>query len=108
MLDDSGPTTFMGRAARRYVVEGPSARFGGREEYYLDAASGAPLGMVSEMTMYRPARIVNGRPVKRGERFPASALSQGPKVGTMRFTTVVERIEHLPATAANLAKVSER
>ncbi len=108
VLDESGPTTFMGRSARRYVVEGSASRLGGREQYFLDAATGAPLGMMTEMTVLKPEPIVDGKPVKPGERFPASALTTGEPLGTMRHTTIVERIEHLPATDANLAKVRER
>ena len=91
VLDESGPTTFMGHSARRYVVEGSASRLGGREQYFLDAATGAPLGMVTEITILKPEAIATGAPL-----------------GTMRHTTVVERIEHLPATDANLAKVRER
>ncbi len=91
VLDESGPTTFMGHSARRYVVEGSASRLGGREQYFLDAASGAPLGMVTELTILKPEAIATAEPL-----------------GTMRHTTVVERIEHLPATDANLAKVRER
>lgn len=99
-LDDTGTTTFAGRAARRYVVDGqppvgpgPGAA---REEYFLDAETGAPLGSVMTRRLYKP-QLVDGKLIRRG------TLD-----GTLRSTQVIDRIERLPATPANLAKVRER
>lgn len=99
-LDDTGTTTFAGRAARRYVVDGqppvgpgPGAA---REEYFLDAETGAPLGSVMTHRLYKP-QLVDGKLIRRGKLD-----------GTLRSTQVIDRLERLPATPANLAKVRER
>lgn len=99
VLDDTGTTTFAGRAARRYVVDGQPPVGPGpgadREEYFLDPETGAPLGSVMTRRLYKP-QLVGGK------------LVRGEFVGTDRSTQVIDRIERLPATPANLAKVRER
>ncbi|WP_028064901.1 hypothetical protein [Solirubrobacter soli] len=84
-LDQSDTTTFNGRHARRYVVdEGRN-----RAEYFIDAESGMPLGSIEEFAVLSP-----------GPGQPAT----GPN-GTFTATTVVDAIEQLPATPANLDKL---
>jgi hypothetical protein len=84
-LDESGTTTFKGRPARRYVVEEERSR----SEYFLDAETGMPLGSVETFAVHQPE--------------PGEAT--GPN-GTFTATTVVDALEQLPATPANLGKLS--
>lgn len=90
-LDESGDVTFAGRPARRYVVASAEAR----EEYYLDAETGAPLGSKRVHTMHEVRAGEDGTP--RPER--------GTPSGTATYVTVVEALDHLPPTEENLAKV---
>lgn len=84
-LRDAGETTFAGRPARAYEVNGrPHAR----ETYYLDPESGLPLGAVS---VFGHANGPDG---------PESKPSRN-----VRLTETVLRFERLPATPANLAKL---
>jgi hypothetical protein len=84
-----------GRPARRYVYEEPKS--GQREEYYLDAATGAPLGSITEVPGLRAVTGArDGKPLT------------GPSLGKLRSTVVVARIERLAPTPANLAHVRER
>jgi hypothetical protein len=62
--------------------------------------TGAPLGSITESPIYAPP--------KRGEIRDDGRILSGPPLGAVRTTTVVELIERLPATPANLAKVRER
>lgn len=106
VLDEAGTTMFEGRRARRYVVDASATSPGGRkgpaqrEEYFLDAATGTPLGWVAEMAIYSLP--------KDGAVPTHDGKIHGRRLGLMRSTVVVERIERLPATQANLAKVRER
>jgi hypothetical protein len=95
VLDDGGDTTFEGRPARRYVVD--DARNDSRQEFFVDAETGMPLGSVDTTPTYAVKIGPDHKPVPGG-----------PRTGTLRLTQVVELIERLPATAANLAKVRER
>ncbi|MEA2149343.1 MAG: hypothetical protein QOD69_1173 [Solirubrobacteraceae bacterium] len=103
VLDDTGDTTFMGRPARRYVVTPPATRVPGgtgpvdpsTEEFFVDASSGAPLGSIFTTSMYAAEGVKDGKPVA-GRR------------STVRFIQVVDTIERLPATPANLEKVRTR
>jgi hypothetical protein len=103
VLDDTGDATFEGRPARRYVVKHPGVHVADRpelvgastEEFFVDASSGAPLGSIFTSTVYAAEGVKDGKPVL-GRR------------STLRFIQTVEKIERLPATPANLAKVRER
>jgi hypothetical protein len=87
-LDEGGTTTFNGRPARRYVVDEQR----NRAEYFLDAETGMPLGSIEQFAVYQPQR---GQPLKGAT----------PN-GTFTATIVVDAIEQLPATPANLGKLS--
>lgn len=100
-LRDKGETDFAGRRARAYEVIDPGAPVPGVRKppvdsvtYYLDAESGDPLGSVSTISLHEP------------ELVPGGTLTAGPKSGEMRMTEVVNRIERLPLTPANLARLT--
>jgi hypothetical protein len=113
VLDDTGDTTFMGRAARRYVVTHPGVHVAGgdrrvgasTEEYFVDPSNGAPLGSIFSSALYVPHTGKDGKAVLGKDGHPV--LDDEPS-GTVRFIQAVEKIERLPATPANLAKVRER
>jgi hypothetical protein len=85
-LDESGTAGFNGRPARRYVVDEGRNRY----EYYLDAETGMPLGSVERFAVLSPGP---GQP------------AEGPN-GTFTATTVVDTLEQLPPTPANLRRLS--
>jgi hypothetical protein len=87
-LDESGTTTFNGRPARRYVVDEERKR----AEYFLDAETGMPLGSVERFAVYQPQ--------------PNAKLEGAQPNGTFTATTTVDALEQLPATPANLSKLS--
>src|SRR5262249_37043946 len=85
-LRDAGETTFAGRRARAYEGTDAAKPIPGelrppatKETYYLDAETGDPLGSTR-------------------------TIGVGP--GAFRTTEVVERLERLPLTPANLAKLT--
>jgi hypothetical protein len=93
-LRDDGETTFAGRPARAYAVTDPDP--GNSETYYLDPQTGDPLGSIRTYAIYK---------TKIGpDHKPTAGL--GPKAGEARYTEVVNRLEHLPLTPANLAELS--
>jgi hypothetical protein len=90
-LDESGETSFAGRAAKRYVVVD---RYGGRSEYFIDAETGMPLGSRQKLVMYSVRIGPDRRP--RPDK---------PN-GHVLLTETVEALEQLPPTPENLAKLS--
>jgi hypothetical protein len=68
------------------------------ETYYVDAETGDPLGSVKTLAIRHHPRPSAREP----ERIPPP----GRKIGEMRITEVVNRIERLPLTAENRARLS--
>jgi hypothetical protein len=93
-LRDAGETTFAGRRARAYVVTDPDP--GNSETYYLDPESGDPLGSIRSYAVYDTRIGPDHKPVP----------GLGPKMGEARFTEIVNRLEHLPLTPENLARLT--
>jgi hypothetical protein len=87
-LDESATATFNGRPARKYVIDEDR----NHAEYFLDADTGMPLGSVERFAVYSPT---SGESIK----------GKGPN-GSFTATTIVDAIEQLPATPANLGKLS--
>jgi hypothetical protein len=93
-LRDDGETTFAGRPARAYAVTDPDP--GNTETYYLDPQTGDPLGSIRTYAIYETKIGPDHKPVQ----------APGPQVGEARYTEVVHRLEHLPLTPENLAKLT--
>jgi hypothetical protein len=100
-LRDAGETQFAGRRARGYEVTDPRAHVAGvrrppidTETYYLDAETGDPLGSVKTLALREHTLGPDGEP------------KAGPKNGEMRITEVVNRIERLPLTPENRARLT--
>jgi hypothetical protein len=100
-LRDAGETEFAGRRARAYEVTERGAPTPGvlplpfeTETYYLDAETGDPLGSVKTLALREHTIGADGEP------------KTGPKNGEMRVTETVNRIERLPLTAANRARLT--
>lgn len=107
-LRDVGETTFAGRRARAYEVIDPGAPTRGlrrppvdSETYYVDAETGDPLGSVSTMALHDPEFGPDGTPLLGPGGKPL-----GRKNGEMRMTEVVNRLERLPLTPDNLARLT--
>jgi hypothetical protein len=83
-LHDAGPATFDGRPAHAYEVRGIRDV---RETYYLDPDDGTPMGFEARFPLYDP-------------RDPSRVT------GEQRITEIVRRIERLPATPENLARLT--
>jgi len=81
-LDPAGDASFAGHAAQRYVVD----HDGLRSEYYVDAQTAQPLGVI--------------------HTFRFAIRADGPLVGAQRTVTTVEEISHLEPTPENLAKLT--
>jgi hypothetical protein len=101
-LRDAGETTFAGRRARAYDVIDAATPSPGvmrppaeAETYYLDAETGDPLGSIRTMALYDFRIGRDRKPVQTDK-----------KIGEMRTTEVVDRLERLPLTPANLAKLT--
>ncbi len=90
-LDARGDARFAGRPARRYVV----TTEGDRQESYLDAESGAPLGSKHTVTLSEVRIGPDRKPLPE----------PGKRSGTASYVTTVEALDHLPPTPANLAKL---
>ena len=70
------------------------------ETYYVDAETGDPLGSVKTLAL---------RTFKRPEgksKFRADSVPVGRKTGEMRMTEIVNRIERLPLTPENRARLT--
>jgi hypothetical protein len=80
-LADAGETTFDGHPARAYDVRRANQW---HETYYVDPESGTPMGFVVTFPMERP----------------------GGRVTEARYTEVLRRLERLPATPENLARLT--
>ena len=102
-LRELGETTFDGKRAREYEVIArrppPPDRFPPpmpkqQERFYIDVATGLPLGSRSVL----PLRGVKVDPETRK---PVHATDE--PYGEMIFTQVIKRFEKLPVTAENLA-----
>jgi hypothetical protein len=107
-LRDAGETTFAGRRARAYEVTDPRAQTPGirrppvdTETYYVDAETGDPLGSVKTLAIREHPRPPAGKSTFRPED-----IRPGRKIGEMRMTEVVNRIERLPLTAENRARLT--
>jgi hypothetical protein len=101
-LRDAGETTFAGRRARAYEVTDAADSSPGelrppatKETYYLEAKTGDPLGSIRTMALYDFTVGRDHKPVQTNV-----------KTGDIRTTEVVERLERLPLTPANLAKLT--
>lgn len=101
-LRDAGETTFAGRRARAYEVTDAASPTPGvprppatTETYYLDAETGDPLGSTRTMALYEP---------KLGPDH--KVVPSNVQTGEMRVTEVVDRLERLPLTPGNLAKLT--
>jgi hypothetical protein len=92
-LRDAGATTFDGRPARAYAVTDPDP--GNSETYYLDPETGDPLGSIRTYALYKAELGPDDKPVVTKT-----------KAGEARYTEVVNRLEHLPLTPANLAQLT--
>jgi hypothetical protein len=79
-LEPSGDATFNGQPAHRYVVTNQNVR----EEYYLNAESGSPIG----------------------SKFILTSTGASGEQHTDTDVTLVEAIEHLPPTPENVAKLN--
>jgi hypothetical protein len=106
-LRDAGETEFAGRRARAYEVTNPRAPTPGimrlpvdTETYYLDAKTGDPLGSVKTLALRE-----HKRPSGKAE-FRPEDMRVGPKIGEIRMTEVVNRIERLPLTPENRARLT--
>jgi hypothetical protein len=106
-LRDAGETQFAGRRARAYEVTNPRAPTPGimrlpvdSETYYVDAETGDPLGSVKTLAL-RTFKRPDSRSKFRADRMPV-----GPKTGEMRMTEIVNRIERLPLTPENRARLT--
>jgi hypothetical protein len=106
-LRDAGETEFAGRRARAYEVTNPRAPTPGimrlpvdSETYYVDAETGDPLGSVKTLAL-RTFKRPDGQ-----SKFRADSVPVGPKTGEMRMTEVVNRIERLPLTPENRARLT--
>ncbi|CAA9520059.1 MAG: hypothetical protein AVDCRST_MAG13-3315, partial [uncultured Solirubrobacteraceae bacterium] len=100
LLQDDGDATFAGRPARRYVVAAPGPE-GVRQEIYLDAGTGAPLGSVDRSPVYRDA---GGADDAEDGGPPARRAGEEP-VGSVVSVTTVETVERLAPTPENLARL---
>jgi hypothetical protein len=102
-LRDAGETVFVGRPAHAYVViSWPRPKTKPepapvRETFYLDPASGLPLGSVSVLSTWRSGKV--------NPRTRRLIPPTGPPDAEHRFTEIVDRYERLPATPENLAKL---
>src|SRR3954469_4898552 len=109
-LRDAGETTFAGRRARAYVVTDPEAQTPGglpsiafdSETYYIDAKTGDPLGSIQSLALRELKRGPDGKPAVGPDGKPIF----GAKIGEQRATEVVNRLERLPLTPENLARLS--
>jgi hypothetical protein len=79
-MDAGGEADFHGRSARRYVVTVEDVR----EEFYLDAESGFPVG----------------------SKFSFTSTGPGGEQHIDTEVTTVEALEHLPATTEDLGELS--
>jgi hypothetical protein len=102
-LRDAGETTFAGHRARAYEVTDAAAPSPGvtrppstTETYYVDAETGDPLGSSRVMALYEPKIGPDGKPIPSTEH----------QNGEMRVTEVVERLERLPLSPGNRAKLT--
>jgi hypothetical protein len=102
-LRDAGATTFGGRRARAYEVTDAASPLPGlprppatTETYYIDAETGDPLGSTHTLALYEPELGPDRKPIPSTEH----------QSGEMRVTEVVERLERLPLTPGNLAKLT--
>src|SRR3954452_2904826 len=108
-LRDAGETTFAGRRARAYVVADPETPTPGvlsipvdTETYYVDAETGDPLGSTSTHSVREPKLGRDGKPDLGPDGRPVAEVTSGE----MRTTMVVNRLERLPLTRENLARLT--